>query len=397
MKVLLFSGMKPSQNEKFGGVFVSKRYHILKKYIDIDLYKIGNKYSLIYKHIYKYLKKKNIKDDSCIVIEGTRWRNVNIKISLIMKMIEKYISSFYYSINLKKIYNHINIKKYNLIHAHWVYPTGYIAMLLSKKYNIPYIITAHGSDIHTIPKNNAKIAKYTLEILENASKVIFVSDSLKRDALNLGYSGKNAEVIYNGVDINNFKELNKEKVKLELGFGCTVIGYIGRLEPIKGADRLPRIFNEINKLKEDIEFLIIGDGSLKENIIKELDELKIKYRYCKSMEHKKLNKYMNSCDAIVVPSRNESFCCVALEAQACGTKVVASNVGGISEAIGKFGFLVDSGENFERRFAETVNYCLNENINIYDMKKRTHEFSWERTVKEELNIYEEVLNLGSGK
>ena len=115
------------------------------------------------------------------------------------------------------------------------------------------------------------------------------------------------------------------------------------------------------------------------------------------MEHKKLNKYMNSCDAIVVPSRNESFCCVALEAQACGTKVVASNVGGISEAIGKFGFLVDSGENFERRFAETVNYCLNENINIYDMKKRTHEFSWERTVKEELNIYEEVLNLGSGK
>lgn len=397
MKILMISGITPSKNRLFGGSFISKRYEKMKENICVDLYKVGNMYSRLYSKIYKSIKKVDLEDDTEILLENAKWNNINIKVSLITKLLEKYMNNIYYKTSLKYIERHIEIKKYNLIHAHWVYPTGYIAMLLSKKYNIPYIITAHGSDIHTIPKENTKIAKCTLEILENANKVVFVSDRLKRDALDLGYSGNNAEVIYNGVELNDFKELNKEEVKLDLGFDGIVIGYIGRLEPTKGADRLPRIFNEINKLKEDIEFLIIGDGSLKENIIKELDELKIKYRYCKSMEHKKLNKYMNSCDAIVVPSRNESFCCVALEAQACGTKVVASNVGGISEAIGKFGFLVDSGENFERRFAETVNYCLNENINIYDMKKRTHEFSWERTVKEELNIYEEVLNLGSGK
>jgi len=63
---------------------------------------------------------------------------------------------------------------------------------------------------------------------------------------------------------------------------------------------------------------------------------------------------MNAMDVMILPSRNEGFGAVIIEAQACGVPVVGSSNGGIPEAIGDGGIVVEEGENFEKRFAEAV-------------------------------------------
>lgn len=393
MKILIFSGLVPSKVEKFGGVFIEKRCEIMKSFIDIDLYKIGKKYRKSHRIILeKILKTRKLEDDDKIYKDNIIWNNINIEVNLVNKIIQKHFKKAYYRYCCNVIEKNICMNEYDLIHTHWSYPIGYITMLLAKKYNIPYIITAHGSDIHTIPFKDKKILKYTREVLDNANKVIFVSENLKEYSLKLGYNNKNSKVIYNGVDIDDFNALDKMKIKKKLGLKKHVVGYIGRLEYIKGVDRIPNILKELSYKVEDIEFIIIGDGTLKDKLIKELNLLNIEYKYYKSMNHKKLNNYINACDAIIVPSRNESFSCIALEAQACGTTVVATNVGGIPECVGEFGILVDEGTCFEKRFAEGIEQGFESRINIENMINRAKQFSWLKTVKDEIEIYKEVLD-----
>lgn len=391
MNILIISGMSPSKIYPFAGIFIAKRYENLRQICKCDLYKIGNKYTKFYKFLYERIfKKGKLENDSVIYVNGITWNIVHMKITLFSKILEKIDSSFYYKIFLNKKTKNLDIKKYNIIHAHWVYPTGYIAMRMSKKYKIPYIVTAHGSDIHTLPKKNKNILRYTLEVLENADKVIFVSENLKKEAINIGYSGKNANVIYNGVDIDKFYPLKKDLSKKDK----KIVGYIGRLDMVKGADRIPSIFYNISKLNTNVEFVIIGDGKLKNEIIRKLNELHINYQYYSSLNQDDLNEYMNKMDVIIVPSRNESFSCIALEAQACGIKVVASKVGGIPECVGEYGTLVDEGPNYEKRFASKVIETFDKQIDIINMVKRTNKFQWERTVSEEYKLYKDVMGKG---
>lgn len=394
MKILIISGTSPSKLYPFGGIFVAKRYENLKKRCSCSLYKIGKEYSKLYKIIHKYiLLKGNLEDDTNLTIDNIEWGTINIKQTILGKLIEKIDIALYYKLYFmikRKNINKILLEKYNLIHIHWVYPTGYIGMILSKKYDIPYIVTAHGSDIHTLPKKDKKVLKYTLQVLENARKVIFVSENLKKEAMELGYSGKNAVVIYNGVDTNKFYPID-EKIKIKNSRNIKKIGYIGRLDEIKGADRIPLIFNYINKKNKNIQYVIIGNGKLKDEILESLRKYGICVKFYSSINQNELNKYINDLDLVIVTSRQESFCCTALEAQASGIKVVASNVGGIPECVGEYGVLVDEGEYFEERFSEAILDALNDNVYSSNMLERTKKFSWDCIIDTEYNLYNDVI------
>jgi len=94
---------------------------------------------------------------------------------------------------------------------------------------------------------------------------------------------------------------------------------------------------------------------------------------------------------MILPSRNEGFGSVIIEAQACGVPVVGSSNGGIPEVIGDGGIVVEEGEDFEKRFAEAVVEMLKKPIDSGYLRERTLGFSWENIVKREVAVYEEVL------
>lgn len=342
----------------------------------------------------KKLKNKEIRTKGAdeFIHEGLIYKKIYIKVGLINKFIEKInLDKFNYLPMIRK--NKNDIKKYDLVSAHWGYPHGRIAYFINKLFNKPYIVTYHGSDVHTMPVKNPHIKKQVLEVMNSAYKNIFVSNKLYLAAKNIGYKKENYIITKNGVNIDKFYPIDikeKESIKKDLNLNKTVIGFVGNLNKVKRADKLIEIFENIrnNKPNLDISFLVVGDGELKSSMENKSKEKNIDVVFTGNANVDEVRNYMNVMDIMVLPSRNEGFGLVIVEANACGTRVVASNVGGICEAIESEEFLVDDGDNFEIRFADKVCSILdNDYIKNELIESVVDNFSWEKIAKDEINIY----------
>ncbi|AIY85866.1 MULTISPECIES: glycosyltransferase family 4 protein [unclassified Thermotoga] len=284
--------------------------------------------------------------------------------------------------------------KHTVIHAHGMYlpaPAGVVARKVSEIWNVPYVVTLHGSDVN-LNMARRDVRDIYLETLENAARCIFVSRALLEKAKSFGYSGQNAVVIPNGYDPDVFKPMDKNAVRKELGIykeNTHYVGFVGNLVPIKRADKLPEIFGKIAKELPNTRFLIVGDGVLKDKILKEMKGLDVVFTG--RVVQTKVAKYMNAMDVMVLPSRNEGWPCVVLEAQACGTCVIGSSNGGIPEAIGFPEYVVEEGNRFEERFAKRVVQVLREGYDMNKLLERAKGFAWKYIVEKEIDVYKRVV------
>ena len=271
MRVLFITNLFPISQNPTSGVFITNRLKALKKLeVDFDVYGLNFKDSPTMKLVKKVLGKKGINvNEAFYETNGIKYKyafvNRNIYDAFSDKILKRN-KAFLYSKNAANQICNKN-QEFDIIHAHGMYnlPAGLVAKLVSKKLEIPYVVTCHGSDINLAMPDNKELYN---NVLEQASKVIFVSNALLNKAKSLGYSGNNSIVIPNGIEPDLFKPLNKEKIKRELGLNKKVIGFVGNLVPIKRADKFLEIFENI-ALKQEVEFLVVGDGELRENVEKE--------------------------------------------------------------------------------------------------------------------------------
>lgn len=395
MRILILTNFYPKIGNITSGIFVVKRLVEYKKFdVSFDTIPVYMKDDFFLKLLRKILKLQST--ESLEKFENIKFRKIDVKINLLKKILEKTGFLNFSKEFSKQLEKQINLKSYDIIHAHGMslnLPAGYIAKLISEKYDIPFFVTLHGGDVnYNMAKNNRNRTMY-IETFENASKVIFVSNALLEKAKSLGYSGKNAIVIPNGYDPEIFKPMNKEKIRKELGIyrkGYKYVGFVGNLIPVKRADKLPEIFENISKNYDKVMFLIVGDGYLKEKIEKEMKEKNLEYIFIGRVSQRSVAKWMNTMDVMVLPSRNEGWPCVVKEAQACGTCVVGSNNSGIQEAIGFNDYIVEEGENFEERFANKVVEILKNGSDSKNLIENTREFSWQRVSEKEIEIYNHV-------
>ena len=151
---------------------------------------------------------------------------------------------------------------------------------------------------------------------------------------------------------------------------------------------LPHIFKMLNQQSNNFVYWIIGDGELEKNLINQLDEFGINYKMFGKVEPEKIPELMNCLDVLVLPSLNEGLPLVTLEALACGVNVVGSNVGGISESIGKenvFDLDDDFVENISNRIIEIIESSENP-------KPLSEEFSWNKAIEKEVGMYKSILD-----
>ena len=295
----------------------------------------------------------------------------------------------------KKLYKKIK-KNYDLVHFHWLWSMQVFPEI--KKWNIPHVVTCHGSDIYRMGESinhfrlgrwiNKLVFKYEMKKLNNANYKIFVSEDIKNDAIQKGSSLSSTSVIPNGIN-NQYFNLKNKKNKSGL-----LIGFAGLLIERKRADKLIEIFYYLFKHIKEINFVVIGEGHLRQSMENDTKRYQIedKVHFTGKIDVADVACWMKKMDVFVLPSREEAFGCVIKEAQACGVPVVGSAQGGIPSVIGKGGVCVSEGKDFEKRFAKAVVDLMENPINPKLLSEEVANYTWTKTVSKEIEIYNSIFD-----
>lgn len=277
--------------------------------------------------------------------------------------------------NKNKIYDHLpefvnNVKafgkSYDIIYSHY-WLSGLAANALRQSWNIPMV-----QMFHTLAEMKNRVAQRPEEMeperrLNCEGEIMRFSDRLvaatplERNHMTWQYgaSPEKIDVVPPGVDLNRFRPVNQAEAKTHIGVPAhhKTILFVGRLQPLKGLDTLIRALALVRRqepaLAKNICVSIIGgdpnpDSEIEQRELERLNELRNQLNisdlvtFLGAKDQDTLVYYYAAAEMVVMPSHYESFGMVAIEAMACGTPVIASDVGGLSFSIedGFNGYLV---------------------------------------------------------
>ena len=291
-------------------------------------------------------------------------------------------------VSIKKI---IKKEQVNAIHAHWIIPQGFLSIFFKKKYKIPLIVSAHGSDV--FPLRNLILRYIQRTVLKNCDVCTVNSNATRNELIRRFPEFKNKiRIIPMGVDTNLFKPKNiKNKFKKYKNF--KTILFVGRLSEQKGIQYIIESIPSINKKIKNIKLLIVGEGTYKKELTRTIKKLNLesKVEFKGALPKNELVDYYNLADVVVMPSLagrtgTEGQGLVLLEAMACGKAVVGTNIGGIKDIIkdGENGLLVKQKESKELA-NKIVNLLkdskLRKRIEKNGKKFAIKNYSWQSIVK----------------
>ncbi len=280
--------------------------------------------------------------------------------------------------------------RFDLIHAHFTWPSAYIGVMLKEKWNVPVVTTVHEDPawlseeinmnhplIHKAWSNSDAILRPNssdISLLKEYNKKVFHTAN--------GYSPI-------------FHPLDSKKCREDLGLpeDKRIILSVGNLEGIKGHIYLIAAIKRLISEYPDLLCIIIGDGSQRRFLIQQIkkESLSEYIRMIDYQIHDMIPTWMNACDLFVLPSLFESFGIVQIEAMACGKPVIASNTHGSREVIisDQYGLLCESGNVND--LAEKISLGLKREWNSEEIQQYVQKFSWDKKAKEVLDIYDDVL------
>jgi teichuronic acid biosynthesis glycosyltransferase TuaC len=281
---------------------------------------------------------------------------------------------------------------FDLINAHYTWPSGAVAVELKRRYNVPLVITEHA---HT---TLYPLIQRRDEILVNTWNVADAIVRVNRKDIPLFSTIMPKNKIFfipNGYNSDGIEYLPQEtaRVKLRLPLDKQILFNLGILYPYKGQKFLIQAMNEIVKIKKDILCLIGGFGPLQRALDKQIKELDLE-KYVKlvgGIPHNQVTYWYNAADLFVLPSLSESFGMVQLEAMACGKPVVATYNGGSEEIIisEEYGLLCQPANHKE--LAEKIVVALDKKWNNDKIIKYAQHFTWRTNAEKTLQVYEAVL------
>ncbi len=242
-------------------------------------------------------------------------------------------------------------KNVDVIHAHGL-NAAFVAKIMGKLFKKRIVVSIHA--IYDLSKK-PMLARLMKVSLYSFDKVLTLANKSKIELLSIGLDDKRIQVFKYWVDQEAFRPRDTADCKKKLGLDDRfVVLFVGRLLAIKGVNVLLNVAKKLNFLK-DIAFVFVGDGPSSNDIITaSTDEENV--FYFGKVENKKLGQYYNAADIFIVPSiYEEGFGRVILEALSCGTPVVASNKGGIPEALDRsVGMLIEPKTDEIQRAIESL-------------------------------------------
>jgi D-inositol-3-phosphate glycosyltransferase len=292
--------------------------------------------------------------------------------------------------NLERLWRNEGLH-YDIVFSHY-WLSGLIGEHLQEKWLIPFIMMYHtlGAVKNVVAIGEAESEQRIIsekETIRKCRRILAPTEKEKQNIIKYYMASPNKIGITPcGVNLETFRPLDKASVRRKKGLVAEkILLFVGRIDPLKGIDQLLISIALLRSLK-DFRLIIVGGDETSRGEVEKLKKLAgdLKIDHLVTFEgmvkHELLTDYYNAADVCVVPSYYESFGLVALEALACGTPVIATDVGDLSHIIrqGKNGYIV--ADNTPENLAEAINRffsrpTLNRESISYN-RESVSRFSW---------------------
>jgi glycosyltransferase involved in cell wall biosynthesis len=296
---------------------------------------------------------------------------------------------------------HANVR-FDLIHCHGIYPSGYLAGLLRKRLNVPVVITSQGGDVNP---ENVRLAKPLLrrrhcEAVRAADALIAISRYTRDGFVRLGADPGRIVDIPNGVDLGPFDHPvdRPAAIPAEIEQG-EFLFFIGRLRQRKGVDVLLRALAQLPD-NGKVQLVVAGEGDERPHLEGLAASLGLtrRVRFVGAVAGQIKQYYLENSLAGVVPSRDwEAFGLVVLENYAAGRPVIASALPGLENLIerDRTGMTVPPGDagalaNALRNAMQSPTHC---HLMGQNALSKVRDFAWHRVAGLHLDLFQELIRL----
>lgn len=274
--------------------------------------------------------------------------------------------------------------KYHINHTHFIFPDGILAFAVKLLRGLPYIITAHGSDVPRYNPDRFKLHhKFLLPfwklITSNSEKIILPSKNLETLVKKINPKVK-TDIIPNGIELNKFSSniLKKKQILI-----------VTRMFKRKGVQYF---LEAVKELEHDYTINIVGDGPYLETLkdMSQENDLKINFLGYIDNLSDQLKKLYEESEIFVFTSESENFPVVLLEAMLSGMAIITTNDSGCAEVVGDAALLIESKNSkaIKESLARLINDSkLSRNLQLAARKRVEEKFSWENTAKKYFNLY----------
>ncbi len=276
-----------------------------------------------------------------------------------------------------------------LVDAHYLYPDGVAAALLARRFDLPLVLTARGSDVNHI-LGLAGYRRPILRALDQAARVVTVSEALRRALLAQGLPETKVVTIRNGVDPALFRLRDKAACRRALGWPqeAPVLLSVGHLVAHKRHRLLLPLLRDLPMAR----LVILGEGPERSNLQQTAAQLGVGARLFLpgEMPPETVAQAYAAADLLLHPSEREGIPNVVLEAMACGCPVAAAPVGGLAEVIppSPLGALVDPED--ADALLGTVRGMLADPPARSALRRYAARFSWSACAKAVAQLFAEV-------
>jgi glycosyltransferase involved in cell wall biosynthesis len=286
----------------------------------------------------------------------------------------------------------------DIVHVHHGWVIGSIVAEL----NVPYVISLHGTE-HLGFEKYPRYRTLALQGLRGARLVVaHTAEDRERAILMYALAPQKVVVVQSGIDTDVFKPLqlsqaHKKRLLQSYAideFNRPVVFFGGKLTAIKGVDVLLRAACIYSQIDERPVTLIAGAGDTREDLERLAGELGLdRVYFLGHQSHEQMVRLYNVADIVAIPSSVESFPLVAMEALACGTPIVASDVGSIRQILGdneQIGHLVPPGDPIA--LADKISASIQGRFKAKARRAAVahirQNLSWENTVSGIEHVYE---------
>ncbi|MEO8711730.1 MAG: glycosyltransferase [Parafilimonas sp.] len=385
MKVLWLASWYPDEYEPTNGDFVQRHAKAVSQLMYVDVIHVAQACK-----DFNHLNKIVLNDDGNLheAIHYFTYKKTGID------LLDKVLYNKTYLNYYKKILDqYIQEKgKPDLVHVHVPMKAGIIALKFSKKLNISYIVSEHSSLYVKNADDNFFTRSFyfrhnTKKIFKKAALITNVSAAIAK-VLKEMFGLNDVHIIPNVVDTNYFNFKPKEKNKIFRWL------HVSTMLPLKNVDKIIQTFKKISATNTDWELIICGPINKEYELLVSGLNLQAKIKFIGEVSYEQVAIEMQKADAFIMFSKHENFPCVIIEALCCGLPVVASNVGGISEAVNESnGILVEVNDTVALQNAITSLMNNSEKFNAEKIAAdAVSKYNYNTVAQQFISVYKEVLN-----